>query len=126
MKRLQYFTSAAVVALGLVLAPAAFARAGGGGFGGGHIGGFGGGHIGGFGGGHMGAFGGHQIIGGFHGNRFAGGFHDGGFHDGRFHGYRPRWGRGGVFLGFYPYAWDCGDYPGECNPAVGCCYPGPG
>src|ERR1700724_1536406 len=59
MNRIKHVVSAATVALGLALAPAAMAAGhGGGGFGGGHFGGFGGGHFGGSGG-HIGGVGSH-------------------------------------------------------------------
>jgi hypothetical protein len=150
MKRLGYVASMAMVALGLALAPAAAMAAGhgGGGFGG-HVGGFGG-HIGGFGGEHgLGAepaFGGHTFDaghfaagrgfdGGGHvglGDGFAGGRHDPGdgialgaraFSGGNhlMYGRVPRFGRGGVFLGYtYPSPGVCYQYPEYYNPAVGC------
>jgi hypothetical protein len=97
MTRVQYFTSAAVVALGLAIAPAAFAAHGGGG------------------GGNGGGFGGHG---------FAGGFHGGGFHGGGFHGYGPTYG-GGMLFGYddAPY---CSQYPNWYDPAVGCFGSNPG
>jgi hypothetical protein len=150
MNRIKHVVSAATVALGLALAPAAMAAGhGGGGFGGGHFGGFGG-HIGGFGGHISGGFGGEHATGsvgpalgghsfdGGHlaaGRGFAGGGHElGGFAGGRHdlgsgitldgrlrYGRVPRFDHRGVFLGYdYPTLQICNQYPGFYNPAVGC------
>jgi hypothetical protein len=129
--------------LGLALAPAAMAAGHAGGGFGGHFGGFSG-HVGDFGG-HAGGFGGEHAPGiepsfGSHpfdgGNLVAGrGFAGGGGHLGDglalggrgiggshlMYGRVARFGRGGVFLGYYdPDPSICYQYPGYYNPAVGC------
>ena len=131
--------SPATVALGLTLAPAAFAAGHGGGGFAGHVGGFGG-HVG-IHGGHTGVFGGEHAVGGEHalvggqtlgGQAFGGHSFDSGLlADGRhdlgdgifvgdgsiagnhlMYGRVPRFGRGGVFLGYdYPDPSLCYQYP---------------
>jgi hypothetical protein len=150
MKRFGYVISMAAVALGVALTPAALAAGHGGGGFGGHVGGVGGhvggfrGNVGGFGG-RIGGFGGEHTLGAEHafaghafdgrhpadGRGFAAAGHDLGDGialDGRnvggnhlMYGRVPRFGRGGVFLGYYyPNPSVCYQYPGYYNPAAGC------
>jgi hypothetical protein len=123
MKKLAYAASAAMVALGLAFSPAALAAGHGGGGFGGHFGGFGGERSPGP------SFGFHPFDGG--GLAAERGFGGGGHPlsndlaaGGRNHimyGRVPRFGRGGVFLGYYyPDPGVCYQYPGYYNPAEGC------
>jgi hypothetical protein len=112
VKILRFSSSAAVIALGLVLAPTAFARGGGGG--------------------HGGGFGGHGFAGG---REFAG--HVGGDRLAHFgpHGGHPVYGPGGIFYGYdFGYGFGmaypgyitpsyCYEYPNDYNPSAGCYWP---